>query len=462
MVHHRLRLLRLALLLADGFAAAVLFALVSRFRLGQGWTDAWQNAGGPWWMWAVAYGILWAGTEWLQELDQLRSRWSFRGEVTDILRAALVLAVSVFSILFLVHAPQVSRTFLVILFTTQVVFSIAQRRLLRSSLVVARNLDIGTRNLIVLGTGPMAVSVAELLERHVALGYRVIGHLGAPSEECPVAMAPLDEVESIVHRGVVDEVVAAFGPDELAYLEPVAALCHQEGKRLRVVLQPGLTAMSGGRVETLGRHEILTISNGPDRLMGMAVKRLLDIVIAALVLIVLSPVLIAIGLAVWLEDRGPVLFRQERVGRHGRLFTMVKFRTMVPNAEEQLAELASENVISGPAFKLVDDPRTTRTGRLLRRTSLDELPQFWNVLLGQMSVVGPRPPIRAEVAGYDLWHRRRLSMKPGVTGLWQVSARLEAEFDRWVELDLRYIDRWSLWLDLKIMLRTVPAMLTGR
>jgi lipopolysaccharide/colanic/teichoic acid biosynthesis glycosyltransferase len=135
---------------------------------------------------------------------------------------------------------------------------------------------------------------------------------------------------------------------------------------------------------------------------------------------------------------------------------------MVRDAEERLADLEELNEIEGHAFKLADDPRVTRTGRFLRRTSLDELPQFWNVLRGQMSVVGPRPPLPDEVAGYDLWHRRRLSMKPGITGLWQVSARLEAEFDRWVELDLVYIDRWSLWLDLKIMVRTVPAMLSGR
>jgi lipopolysaccharide/colanic/teichoic acid biosynthesis glycosyltransferase len=157
-----------------------------------------------------------------------------------------------------------------------------------------------------------------------------------------------------------------------------------------------------------------------------------------------------------------VVFRQTRVGLHGRPFRMVKFRTMVPDAELRRAELILLNEISGPAFKLHQDPRITRVGRILRRASLDELPQFWNVLRGQMSIVGPRPPLPDEVAGYDLWHRRRLSMKPGITGLWQVSARLEEEFDRWVELDLRYIDRWSLWLDVKIMLRTVPAMLSGR
>ncbi len=461
MVRHRLRLLRLSLLLGDGLAAIGLFVLVSIYRFGDGWMATWQNAGAAWWVWALAYGALWVAAEWLQELDQLRSRWTFRGEVVDILRAAFLLAVSVFSLLFLVHAPNVSRLLLVILFAGQIVFSIVQRRAMRAALALVSHRGIGARNLLVLGTGPEARAAARLLERQPALGYHVIGHLGRPSPKCEV-LGPMEAIEAILHEGVVDEVVAAFGDDEVTYLEPVVALCQQEGKRLRVVLRPGLGAISGGRVETVGGREILTVSNGPDRLIGLMVKRVLDVIGAALALAVLSPFLVLIAVAVRIDTHGPILFRQTRIGLHGRPFTMLKFRTMVPDAEEKLAELADQNVISGHAFKLAVDPRVTRAGRFLRRTSLDELPQFWNVLRGQMSLVGPRPPIAAEVAGYDLWHRRRLSMKPGITGLWQVSARLEEEFDRWVELDLTYIDRWSLWLDFKIMVRTVPAMLSGR
>ncbi len=257
MVRHRLRLLRLTLLLGDALAAAGLFVLVSMYRHGDGWADAWLRAGGPWWMWAAAYGVLWAGAEWIQELDQLRSRWTFRGEVADILRAAFLLAVSVFSLLFLVHAPEVSRLLLVILFASQVVFSIVQRRALRLALRLVSERGISARNLLVLGSGSEARSVARLMERQPALGYRVIGHLGRPSARCQV-LGPLEAIETILHEGVVDEVVAAFGDDEVNYLEPVVALCQQEGKRLRVVLRPGLGAVSGGRVETVGGHEILT------------------------------------------------------------------------------------------------------------------------------------------------------------------------------------------------------------
>ena len=462
MLRHHVRLFRLALLLADGLAAAGLFVVVSRFRLGPGWTDAWLNAGGPWWMWAAGYGVLWTIAEWLQNLDQLRARWTFRGEVMDILRAALVLAVSVFSILFLVHAPEVSRLFLLILFSVQVIFSVIERRAIRLGLVLGRKSGAGTRNVLVLGTNATAIAVARQLSRHPAFDYRIVGFLGHPSAACPNVLGPLDDVEAIVHGGIVDEILAVLEGDDVAYLAPMASLCEQEGKRLRVVLVPGIAPVTGGRVETFGKHEILTISNGPDRILGLAAKRILDVVIAALALVALAPVLALIAVAIKLEDGGPVFFRQTRSGLHGRPFRIVKFRTMVPDAEARLFDLADLNEISGHAFKVADDPRITRVGRVLRRTSLDELPQFWNALRGEMSIVGPRPPLPSEVADYDLWHRRRLSMKPGITGLWQVSARLEAEFDRWVELDLNYIDRWSLWLDLKIMVRTVPAMLSGR
>jgi lipopolysaccharide/colanic/teichoic acid biosynthesis glycosyltransferase len=189
-------------------------------------------------------------------------------------------------------------------------------------------------------------------------------------------------------------------------------------------------------------------------------KRLFDIVVAGLALVAASPILVAIALAIRSRDGSPILFRQVRVGLHGRQFEVLKFRTMVPDAEARYAEVVHH---SDPrAFKLTDDPRITPTGRFLRRTSLDELPQLWNVLSGEMSLVGPRPAPPREVQGYDLWHRRRLSMKPGITGLWQVSARRSETFDDRAQLDLSYIDRWSLWLDVKILARTIPAAFEGR
>jgi lipopolysaccharide/colanic/teichoic acid biosynthesis glycosyltransferase len=175
-------------------------------------------------------------------------------------------------------------------------------------------------------------------------------------------------------------------------------------------------------------------------------------------LVLFSPVYAGVAIWILVDDGRPVLLRQDRVGKHGRRFRMLKFRTMVPNA----IEVGRKLKLSDDPYAIVpNDPRITHPGRFLRRSGLDELPQLWNVLRGEMSVVGPRPPLPREVVGYDIWHRRRLSMKPGITGLWQVAARRDPDFDRWVRLDLDYIDHWSLWLDVKIVARTIPAVLAG-
>lgn len=214
----------------------------------------------------------------------------------------------------------------------------------------------------------------------------------------------------------------------------------------------------GGRVEDFLGTPMLSLVYGPDRTIALFAKRLIDVVLATIGLIVLAPVFGAFALAIIAADGRPVLFRQVRVGLHGRPFTIVKFRTMVKDAEARYAEVQAMSDTRGAAFKMKDDPRVTRIGRLLRKTSVDELPQLWNVLLGEMSIVGPRPAPPREVADYDVWHRRRLSMKPGITGLWQVEARFDEDFDHRAQLDLSYIDRWSLLLDVQIIVKTIPAL----
>jgi exopolysaccharide biosynthesis polyprenyl glycosylphosphotransferase len=215
-------------------------------------------------------------------------------------------------------------------------------------------------------------------------------------------------------------------------------------------------------MEELDGTPVFSLVSGPDRSIALGTKRLVDLVASAMGVVLLSPLLIGIAVAIKLDDGGPVLFRQRRVGLHGRPFDVVKFRSMGVDAEARRSELDHLNEVRGPVFKITGDPRITRVGRFIRRTSLDELPQLLDVLRGDMSLVGPRPPLPSEVEGYDLWHRRRLSMKPGITGLWQVRDRRAQDFDTWVAADLEYIDRWSLWLDLKILFRTIPAALQGR
>ena len=440
---------------------------------GSGWQSTWRNAGFDPFAIATAYTTAWVGSLWLHDLYRMRSRWSIRSEIRDVLRADLLLAVASFSALFLFKLPDVSRRFLITLFVVQLIVTLASRISIRLALGSLRDRGYNRRFLLVVGTGALARAFADRVERHRELGLRVIGHLGLAAESAdgsglPSMVGPrpvlgtLDEIEDVLHGRVVDEVAICLSGEHTSLIEPITRLCEEEGKIVRIpVGELGLT-LPGGRIEEFDGIAVLSLVYGPDRVLALAAKRLLDVLLGAAALVLLAPVLALIALVVAIMDGGPVLFRQTRVGLHGRPFQVVKFRTMLPDAEGRLEELQERNEIRGPAFKVTDDPRLTRTGRVLRATSLDELPQIWNVLLGEMSLVGPRPPLPREVDGYDLWHRRRLSMKPGITGLWQVQGRREEDFDRWVELDLAYIDRWSIWLDVKIMARTIPAMFQGR
>jgi exopolysaccharide biosynthesis polyprenyl glycosylphosphotransferase len=216
-------------------------------------------------------------------------------------------------------------------------------------------------------------------------------------------------------------------------------------------------------IEELEGVPFLTFTTTPSNEAQLALKRALDVVVSLMVLGLAFPLISIAAVAIKLSSPGSVLFKQRRIGLNGRMFTLYKFRTMIADAHARRDEVAHLNEMSGPAFKAKDDPRVTPVGRWLRKFSLDELPQLWNVLKGDMSLVGPRPPIPEEVASYHRWHRRRLSMKPGLTCLWQISGRNEiADFDRWMKLDLQYIDNWSPSLDMKILLRTIPAVLTGK
>ncbi len=225
-----------------------------------------------------------------------------------------------------------------------------------------------------------------------------------------------------------------------------------------------LYEVDGARAELgdLDGLPTLSFSSAPTDEVALLFKRAFDVLSSAAALLLFSPVLLATALAVKLESPGPVFFRQVRVGKNGRPFRMFKFRSMRADAEERLESLRARNEASGPVFKMRNDPRVTRVGAFIRRYSIDELPQFLNVLSGEMSVVGPRPPVPAEVRQYERWQRRRLSVKPGITCTWQVSGRSDITFDRWMELDLAYIDSWSLWRDVQICFQTIPAVLTSR
>jgi exopolysaccharide biosynthesis polyprenyl glycosylphosphotransferase len=368
------------------------------------------------------------------------------------------------------------------LFVAQPSAALSLRALLRGWFEVLRRGGRNMTYMLIAGTGLLAEEFADRVEAHPSLGIRVVGHLAVPRPQNgedlgsgdhvgatsaadlvsrPV-LGSIEEMPAIFRAQVIDEVGVCLPAELTHYLEPIVAVAADEGKTVRVPRDVEEGVLSGALREEFDGFLVQSVVHDGQRELERAAKRLLDVVGAVVGLAILSPLLIGTAVAIRMRDGSPVLFRQVRVGRHGRPFTIYKFRTMVVDAEERYAEVAALTDTQGAAFKMVNDPRATPLGRVVRKWTLDELPQLFNVLKGDMSLVGPRPAPPREVEGYDIWHRRRLSVRPGMTGLWQVEARFDEHFDDRAELDLRYIDQWSLWKDLAILVRTVPAVFLPR
>jgi len=323
---------------------------------------------------------------------------------------------------------------------------------------------------LIVGLGQNARELASLIEQSEPMGLRLIGFVnpGVESEsrigglKSQYPIFALADAYGILQNHVVDELLFAVNNDELESLEPLIDRCHKEGIRTRVDLGFFPRTFARVHLENLRHVPLLTLGSTPNNEFALFAKRVADIVVSALALIVLSPLMLALAILVRLTSPGPILYRQTRCGLNVRRFTLYKFRSMVANADKLRAELDGLNEVEGPAFKMKNDPRCTPLGRWLRKFSLDELPQLWNVLIGEMSFVGPRPPLPQEVERYAPWQRRRLRMRPGLTCLWTLEGRSRLSFDRLVQFDLAYIDNWSLWLDLKIFLKTIPHVALGR
>jgi exopolysaccharide biosynthesis polyprenyl glycosylphosphotransferase len=388
-------------------------------------------------------------------------------EVLRVARVVLLGTLILAACGWLLRLDFVSRPFLVLFSGINLSLLIAEKLAIRLLARHVRRRGYNYRTLIIVGINPRAREMAQVIQDHPYWGLRVLGFVspnGTDTESyagLPV-LGSADELPHVLQEAIVDEVLFVLSRRQLYEFEESFVLCSELGIRARVALYfPHIKARL--ILEELAGTPLLTFTTTPAAPFPMFLKQLVDYAVAAIGLVVLSPLLLAIGAVIKLSSPGPVLFRQTRCGVNGRPFTLLKLRTMSEDAESRLDQVAHLNEVNGPAFKARHDPRVTGTGRWLRRFSIDELPQLVNVLKGDMSLVGPRPPLPSEVARYQHWQRRRLSMKPGLTGLWQVSGRADLDdFNSWIELDLAYIDSWSLWLDLKIMLKTVPAVLSTR
>src|SRR5262245_52186505 len=362
----------------------------------------------------------------------------------------------------------VSRFFLAVFGLVNFTFLATEKVALRllSRWVRARGLNFGT--VILVGTGQKAAQLGDFVEAHPYWGFRVIGYLDddnggeirrAGRWPC---LGKITDLEAVLMREVVDELIFVIEKGRLAEYEQALIVAERHGVRAHVSLDIFPHVLARPVLEELDGVPLLSFTTTPSNPVQLVVKRAVDLVVSLFLFLVTLPLQLIAAAAIRLTSQGPVFFRQTRCCLNGRHFTLVKFRTMRDGAQQLLPEISHLNEMTGPVFKSSHDPRLTPVGRVLRRLSIDELPQLVNVIVGDMSLVGPRPPLPEEVSRYEPWQRRRLSMSPGLTCLWQVSGRNDLDFDRWMELDLKYIDTWSPMLDLKILLKTVPAVLSGK
>ncbi len=327
---------------------------------------------------------------------------------------------------------------------------------------------IGVDRLLIVGAGEVGRKLMRNIVAQPELGYQVIGFVDDDAEKSKTdigrfkALGDVDNLPRVVQEQAIDEVIITLPWMHHRKILGIMRQCERERVRARIVPDLFQLALSRVDIEDLGGIPIIGVKEVAIKGWNLAFKRASDIVISLAGSILLSPLLLLISVAIKLDSPGPVLFKQIRVGKNGSRFVCYKFRSMRQGADKERPQLADQDEVAGPTFKMRSDPRCTRVGRILRRTSLDELPQIYNVLRGEMSLVGPRPAIPSEVEQYQEWHRRRLEISPGLTGLWQVSGRSQLTFDEMCLLDIYYLENWSPLMDLKIGLKTLPAVLAGR
>jgi exopolysaccharide biosynthesis polyprenyl glycosylphosphotransferase len=392
---------------------------------------------------------------------------SFRAVMMAILKSSLITTFLLSTIIFIFKMTLTSRLFVATYIILSILFLILAKYFLRIFLDYIHELGYNQINLLIVGTGKRAIQFIKTVKQHQNWGLRIIGLIdddhgmfGKEIEGYRV-LGRIQDIPFIIHRKVIDRVIFVVPRLWLNRIDESILACEREGIATSISMDLYNLRIAKVRQTDFSGFPLLEFETFNAREWQLFIKRVLDIIFSLSLIIILSPFLALTALLIKLESKGPVFFRQDRCGLNGRIFSLFKFRSMVQNAEMKKRFLEKQNEMDGPVFKIKSDPRITKIGRILRKTSIDELPQLFNVLKGDMSLVGPRPPLPVEVEMYQLWQRRRLSLKPGITCIWQVSGRNKIKFERWMEMDLEYIDNWSLWLDFKILFKTFFVVISG-
>ena len=391
-------------------------------------------------------------------------------EIKDVCKATLIGALFLLVIGYVMPIHMMTPGLAATMWAICAAIMIAGRLMARSLLAFLRRRGRNTRHLLIFGTNARAIEFADRIQNRPELGYSIVGFVddfwsGTAKFQASghKLCCTFSGIAEFLRRNVIDE-SAIFLPLRSYYelAATLVAICEQHGIVIRTDPQVFKSRSNESPVFDLDDNPQMMSVPESIKMIPAAIKRTIDFIGSILLVTLLCPVLLVVSILVKFSSKGPALFRQTRIGLNKRQFTIYKFRTMVADAESAQGQLLSMNEMSGPVFKIKNDPRITPLGKFLRKTSIDELPQLFNVLKGEMSLVGPRAMSLRDYQLFDQdWHRRRFSVKPGITCLWQIHGRSSVPFEKWMELDMQYIDKWSLWLDLKILARTVPAVLRG-
>ena len=368
--------------------------------------------------------------------------------------------------LYLIHGEVVSRVLVLLMIVISATLLCLRRLFWRGIIYRRFERGIETRNILIIGNGRIGQALRHHIDSIRHLGYTFKGYIHVPGVDLDIpsisgeVLGGVDHIFDLAREHFVDEIFVS-SPCERGLVKHIVEQAREAGIDIRVVpdLYDGLAWNS--EIEYIGQFPTIPLHRGEAHEFGYLLKRSLDVLMAGGAILLLLPLLIAVAIAIKMDSVGPILYSSERIGKKGRVFGCLKFRTMVRDAERRRADILHMNERDSVLFKIKNDPRITAVGHILRKYSLDELPQFYNVLRGDMSIVGPRPPLASEVKQYELSHLRRLDVTPGITGLWQVQARQDPSFDSYISLDTAYIENWSFWLDIKILVRTVAVVARG-
>ncbi len=457
--------------LVDGALFVVAFLLAYWVRYGLQWFIAVEPAYlVPLWVYTPSIVMLTLTlllVHWVEGAYRMERGRSLLDELYIVFRATLVSIATVIVVVFLTSPSYYSRLIFGYTGIASLVFLGMARGIERAVIRERHRRGKGIERVLIVGAGEMGRTIIRAVMARPELGYQIVGFVDDNPDKTKTSIGPypslgtIDDLLDATRDASVDQVIVTLPWTSHSRILQIVRRCQLQDVQVRIVPDLFQIALSSVSVETLDGIPLFGLRE--PRLQGWQrlFKRTADLFFSLLVLLLLSPVFLVLAIAIKLDSPGPVVFCQTRVGLGRRHFTCFKFRTMRADAEQHLAALLAHNEATGPIFKMRDDPRRTRVGRFLRRTSLDELPQIWNVLRGDMSLIGPRPPIPAEVEEYEPWHLQRLQAPPGITGLWQVSGRSDLTFDEMVLLDVYYIENWSPLMDLRIVLKTVPTVLLG-